>query len=148
MTMLGINFWKGNRSEADRRAERMAEAAAAAARGDYETAQNIWVAYAQSGDHKAQAEIGQCFLNGWGVEQNLELAHRWLTLAANANEPMALRLLGDYHFDGKGGRPEPSIAEECYARAASQGDAIAQHRFSRILIEGEHRRPDYKQGRE
>lgn len=113
--------WRA-KGEAERRAERMAEADAAAACGNYDEAQSIWIGCAHLGNVRAQARIGECFIHGWGVERNVQLARHWLALAANSADPLGQRLLGDYFFHGEEGRPEPTIAEEWYARAAAQGD--------------------------
>ncbi|HVY43734.1 MAG TPA: sel1 repeat family protein, partial [Hyphomicrobiaceae bacterium] len=61
-------------------AEDMAVAEAAAAQGDYDSALAVWVKYGHAGNARAQAEIGNCFMRGWGVERNADLAHQWLSL--------------------------------------------------------------------
>ncbi len=122
----------------------MAGAASAAAHEDWEGALAIWVAHAHSGNARAQAEIGRCFVQGWGVARDVGLARKWLTLAAKAGEPLGQSLLGDFYFNGEDGTPNRSIAEEWYARAARQGDAHAQDMLSWILTDSDHRKPDYK----
>ena len=101
--------------------------------------------YAHAGVTRAQAEIGRCFVNAWGVERDTDLALKWLTPAAKAGDALGQRLLGDFHFNGEDGTPNRAIAEEWYARAAHQGDAHAQDMLSWILTDGDHRKPDYKQ---
>ena len=123
----------GDTAEADRTAERMAEAAAAMVRADYDAALAIWVEYAHAGVARAQAEIGRCFVNAWGVERDADFALKWLTPAAKAGDALGQRLLGDFYFNGEDGTPNRSIAEEWYARAAGQGDAHAQDMLSWIL---------------
>jgi uncharacterized protein len=105
-----------------RTAERMAEAAAAAAREDDDAALAAWVAFAHAGNGRAQADIGRCFVIGTGVGRDVELAHKWLSLAAKAGDPLGQRLLGDFYFNDEGGAPDRAIAEEWYARAAQQGE--------------------------
>lgn len=126
----------------------LAEAAAAAARGDHESALATWNRYGQAGDAVAQFEIGRCFLAGHGVARDVEMGRRWLTLAARGAHPIAQRLLADLYFNGQLGVPQPDIAEEWYARAAKLGDAAAQDMLSWILTEGGHRAPDYPSARE
>ena len=126
----------------------MAEASAAAARNDYAVGLAIWVGYAHAGNPCAQAEIGRCFMSGWGVERNPDLAHQWLSLAAKADDFLGQRLLGDFYFNGEDGRPDRAIAEEWYARAAGQGEPHAQDMLSWILTDGDHRKPDYKAARD
>jgi TPR repeat protein len=128
--------------------QNMAMAAAAAAREDWEDALGIWVRHAHAGVARAQAEIGRCFVNGWGVSRDTGLAERWLTSAANAGDALGQSLLADFHFNGETGTPNRAIAEEWYARAARQGDAHAQDMLSWMLVDGDHRKPDYSQAME
>jgi L-seryl-tRNA selenium transferase/selenocysteine synthase-like protein len=79
----------------------MAEAAAAAAREDWEGALAIWVTHAHTGVARAQAEIGRCFVNGWGAARDTGLADRWLMLWAQAGDALGQSLLGDFHFNGE-----------------------------------------------
>jgi TPR repeat protein len=129
-------------------AERLAQAAEAAVTGDCDAALAIWGALAHAGICRAQAEIGRCFVSGLGVERNIDLAHKWLMLAAKAGDPLGQRLLGDFYFNGEDGAPDRAIAEEWYARAAKQGEGYAQDMLSWILIDGDHRKPDYKKAHE
>jgi hypothetical protein len=79
----------------------MAEAAAAAARGEYEAALSIWIVYAHAGVARAQAEIGRCFLRGWGVSPSVDQALKWLTLAAEAGDPLGKCLLARICLDAE-----------------------------------------------
>lgn len=54
-------------------ARRMADAASAAASGDFESALAVWVELGHAGVG-AQAEVGRCFVNGWGFERDVDLA--------------------------------------------------------------------------
>ena len=94
------------------------------------------------GNTRAQAEIGRCFVNGWGVARDVDLALKWLLPAAKAGDPLGQSLLGGFYFNGEDGPPQRSIAEEWYARAAKQGDAHAQDMLSWLLTDGDHRQPD------
>ncbi len=62
--MQGLEILKGTKGAS---ALGMIEAAAAAEHGDYDTALGIWVEFAHAGDAQAQAEIGNCFMQGLGV---------------------------------------------------------------------------------
>src|SRR5215813_8990184 len=85
--------------------QQLAEAAAAAARGDWNSALAIWVRFAHAGNVRAQAQIGQCFIHGWGVDRDTDLALKWLMMSANAGEAFGQSLLGDYYFNGEDGSP-------------------------------------------
>jgi TPR repeat protein len=117
--------------------EAMAVAEIAAATEDWDAAPAVWMQHAR-GNVRAQAEIGRCFSNGWGIARDVDLARKCLLPAAQAGDPLAQSLLGD-------GPPQRSIAEEWYARAAQPGDAHAQDMLSWLLIDGDHRRPDNAQ---
>src|SRR5262245_5137604 len=86
-------------------AARMAEAAAAAAREDWDGALAVWVGCAHAGNARAQAEIGCCFVYGWGVPRDTDLALEWLLLAAKAGDPLGQGLLGGFYFNGEDGAP-------------------------------------------
>src|SRR3979490_1125020 len=62
-------------------------ASQAFASGDYPAALEIWGPLAHAGVTQAQAYVGACFAEGWGVEPDFKLAIRWLTLAADAGDP-------------------------------------------------------------
>src|SRR5262249_24793742 len=101
-------FWRSSKMEAPEKARTpaagtLADAKTAAARGDSKTALEIWSHLAHAGSARAQAEIGRCFVQAIGVERNPELAEKWLTLAARADDPLGQRLLGDFHFNGEKG---------------------------------------------
>lgn len=145
-------FWRSPGTETPEKARApdtgtLADAEAAAACGDYDTALEIWSALAHAGSTRAQAEIGRCFVAAHGVERNPGVAHRWLTLSARGNDPQGQCLLGDFYFNGEDGTPDRSIAEEWYARAAKQGEARAQDMLSWMLAESDHRKPDYAEAR-
>src|ERR1700748_2840491 len=91
--------------------DRMEAASGAFARGDYPTALEIWGPLAHAGVTQAQAYVGACFAEGWGVEADFGLAVRWLTLAADAGDPEGQRNLAALYFRGDG------VAED-FRRAA------------------------------
>jgi len=117
--------------------ELMANALAAAQAGDYETALGIWEPLARDGHGRAQNNIGACFIDGLGVEQNLELAREWLELAAEAGDPVGQRNLARLYLKGLGGPADKARAIELYRLAAEAGDAAAQNMLSYLLFEGE-----------
>jgi TPR repeat protein len=74
-------------------AERMTAAYDAAEGGDYAAALEIWGPLAHAGVARAQNNVGACFAEGLGVERNPALAARWLTLSADAADPVGQRNL-------------------------------------------------------
>lgn len=115
-------------------AARMAEAYDAAERGDYPAALAIWGPLAQSGVARAQNNVGACFAEGLGIERDPALALRWLTLAAEAGDPVGRRNLAALYFKGEGVDQDHARAAELYRAAAEVGDAPAQ---DWMLLEGE-----------
>src|SRR5262245_65784347 len=81
---------------------RMAAADAAARPNDYAAARDIWGPLAQAGVARAQNNVGACFAEGLGVARDAALALRWLTLAADAGDPVGQRNLAALHFKGEG----------------------------------------------
>ena len=127
--------------------ERMATALEAARRGDHATALAIWEPLAHAGVARAQNNIGACFAEGLGVERDPGLAFRWLTLAAEGNDPVGQRNLASLYFRGEGVEQDYRRAAELYRRAAEQGDAPAQDMLSWMLLEGEVVDPDVAEAR-
>ena len=113
----------------------MAEAAAAAERGDYQAALAIWGPLAHSGVGRAQNNIGACFAEGLGVERDATLALRWLSLSAESGDPVGQRNLAALHFKGEGVEQSDAEATRLYRLAADQGDAPAQDMLSWMLLE-------------
>ena len=98
----------------------------------------IWGPLAHAGVARAQNNVGACFAEGLGVARDLALALRWLTLAAEAGDPVGQRNLAALYFKGEGvdaglcAAPPSSIGA-----AAEQGDGPAQDMLSWMLLEGE-----------
>lgn len=114
----------------------MQEALAAAEKGDFDTALGIWEPLAREGHGRAQNNIGVCFIDALGVDQNLELAREWLELSAEAGDPVGQRNLARLYLKGLGGIHDTARAVDLYRAAAEAGDAPAQDMLSFLLFEG------------
>src|SRR5262245_66548022 len=110
-----------SRSNTPNVAAQMAAAHAAANRSDYATALDIWGPLAQVGVARAQNNVGACFAEGLGVARDPALALGWLTLAAEAGDPVGLRNLAAACFKGEGVALDYARAAELYRAAAEQG---------------------------
>jgi TPR repeat protein len=121
----------------------MAKALAAARNGDYETALAIWEPLARAGNARAQNNIGACFAGGLGVARDTGLAYRWLSLSAEAGDPVGQRNLASLLFRGEGIAPDYQRAAALYRQAAEQNDAEAQD----MLLEGDLIEPDFAEAR-
>lgn len=122
---------------------RMDKALAAAKAGDYATALALWEPLAQAGVSRAQNNIGACFAEGLGVPVDRPLALKWLTLAAEAGDPVGQRNCAAFHMQGTNGSDaDYARAADYYRRAAEQDDAVSQDMLSWMLLEGEVMPPD------
>lgn len=125
---------------ADPTTEQMDAALTAAKAGDYDTALALWEPLARAGHARAQNNIGACFAEGLGVPSDRPLALKWLTLSANAGDPVGQRNCAAFHMQGSdatGSDADPAKAAALYQLAAEQGDAEAQDMLSWLLLEGE-----------
>src|SRR5262249_55737514 len=118
-------------------ATQMATAFEAARRRDYASALAIWGPLAQAGVARAQSNVGACFAEGLGVERDPALALRWLTLAADAGDPVGQRNLAAAYFKGEGAPQDFVRAAALYRAAALQDDGPAQDMLSWMLLEGD-----------
>ena len=132
-------------------AQRMAQAYDAADHGDYEKALSIWTPLAHAGVARAANNIGACFSEGLGVPRDMKLAERWLTVAAEAGDPVGQRNLASLYFkgegEGEGVAQDNARALALYRAAAEQGDGPAQDMLSWMLLESEDVTPDYLEAR-
>ncbi|MDT2021424.1 tetratricopeptide repeat protein [Methylocella sp. CPCC 101449] len=120
----------------------MAAAYQASSQGDYARALDLWGPLAHAGVARAQNNIGACFAEGLGVERDDALALKWLTLSADAGDPVGRRNLAALYFKGQdslgqGIEADFDRAAELYRLAAEAGDGPAQDMLSWMLLEGE-----------
>jgi TPR repeat protein len=108
------------RRPAEEPADTMARAKAFADAGDFESALQIWGPLAQAGHPRAQNNVGGCFLLGRGVKVDHALAHRWLTLAADAGDVLGQRNLAGLYFQGLGVARDYETAARWYRAAATR----------------------------
>lgn len=103
--------------------------------GRYDDALAIWEPLARDGHARACNAIGACFAEGLGVARDAALAQRWLTLAAEAGDPVGQRNLATLLFKGEGIEADHPRALALYRAASEQGDAVAQDMLSWMLLE-------------
>ena len=72
---------------------------------------------------------------GWAEHRNPSLALRWLTLAAEAGDPVGQRNLAALYFKGVGVEHSHERAANLYRAASEAGDAAAQDMLSWMLLE-------------
>ena len=82
---------------------------------------------AEQGDASAQFNLGYCYKNGLGVEQDYEKAVEWYTKSAEQGIAYAQLNLGYCYDKGLGVEQDYEKAVEWYAKSAEQGDLTAQN---------------------
>jgi len=101
--------------------ERPAEKPPATLTGEIELA-----ARAESGDAKAQYQLGMAYFKGIGIERDPQLALRWIEKAAEQGYGEAQYTLGAMHHGGRGALQSFPLAYKWFERAAQQNHAEAQ----------------------
>ena len=81
---------------------------------------------AEGGVVDAWNNLGVCYQNGHGVEQNYAEAAKCFRKAAERGIPAALTNLGVCYQNGRGVEKNYAEAAKCYRKAAEQGLAQAQ----------------------
>lgn len=76
---------------------------------------------AEAGDARAQAVLGQRYIDGRDVLQNYAEASTWLTRAAEAGDFGASNTLGKLYFEGLGVPQDTQMALDWLEKAASSG---------------------------
>ena len=76
---------------------------------------------AEQGDAMAQKNLGTCYLNGNGAEEDPEEAVEWFRKAADQNLKEAQFLLGYCYYKGKGIEEDPEKAVYWCKKSADQG---------------------------
>lgn len=103
---LAVNYFKKAFANDEPQGTYMlAECCAALAKEekDFAAAAKIYGKAAKLGERRAQAKLGQCFLNGVGVKKNEEAAFRWLSKAVEEGDySIAGYSLARYYMEGMG----------------------------------------------
>ncbi len=106
------------------------------AKGDYQTAANIWLVEAYEGSLDAQFNLGVLYLEGKGVAQKREDALFWFTQAAKGGHVEAQYNLGHLYFENQDDPESLSQGMAWWRSASLQGFPIAQYNYGRALFYG------------
>jgi|GEM_PF-546311 len=96
-----------------------------------------------SGDREAQFSIGVSYLNGLGVEKNLQAANTWIGKAAAQGLAEAQAVLGNNFETGKGVAVDFGKAVAWYLKAAMQDNPMGQYNLARMYAMGKGVKRDY-----
>ncbi len=110
---------------------------AAAQRGDYATALQLWRPLAVHGNDAAQFDLGLMYDHGRGVPQNDAEAAKWYRLAAAQGNADAQNNLGVMYAHGRGVPQNDAAAVKWYRLAAAQGVAQAQFNLGQMYENGQ-----------
>lgn len=86
---------------------------------------------AESGDAKAQFDLGWRYNNGDGVEKDLSKTYEWWAKAAEGGHAEAMYLLGEAYTNGYGISKDTDKGKLWTKRAAEAGHADAQYSYAR-----------------
>ena len=92
---------------------------------------------AESGDAKAQCDLGVAYHNGEGVAKDEAAAVRWFRKAAEQGYAKAQYDFGQMYDRGEGVPKDEAEAARWYRKAAEQGLAHAQYNLGMAYLYGE-----------
>lgn len=104
--------------------------------GQYARTLNLIRPLASEGNPRAQVMLGRCYESGLGVEQNMETAMQWYTLAAEQNDMEAQLLLAYAYQSGIGVPQDGAQALQWMRRAAEGGLPEAAYALSQYYAKG------------
>ena len=85
----------------------------------------------------AQSLLGRMYLDGEGVEQSDKKAFKWISLAAEQNEPYALDYLGYMYYEGRGTEKSFEKALDCFVRSSEEGNLEGAFNAGSMYLQGE-----------
>lgn len=111
------------------------------AREDPQRAFTLNAEAAESGMHDAVLAMGWFYLNGFGVEKDLEQARRWYRKSARQGEPRAMFSLGQMAYDDR----DYVDAEMWFRRAVERDHARSLFWLGKLYWKGKGVPQDRKQ---
>ena len=91
---------------------------------------------AESGDARAQLELGAAYAKGLGVQESYTEAAKWYRKAADQGNAQAQLALAELYDAGQGVARDSSEAAKWYRKAAEQGLAAAQYDLAAAYVTG------------
>lgn len=91
---------------------------------------------AKQGNVKAQTQLAQMLLDGYGIKQDPILAFQWFKYAANTGDLQAINMVGRCYENGWGCSVNYKQAVYYYQLAASQKLNWGQYNLANLLIKG------------
>jgi len=91
---------------------------------------------AKSGDIDSQTLLGEIYLDGIGVDIDLDKAFFWLSKASNQDSPQAQYLLGFMYENGIKVDKNLERAAKLYTKASIGGDLMAKYHLAFMYKDG------------
>ena len=88
---------------------------------------------AEQGDTTAQNNLGVCYANGYGIDQDQTKKIFWYRKAADQSCAIAQNNLGWCYENGGGVEKDPALAVYWYYKAADQGHERARSALRNIV---------------
>ncbi|MBR6018865.1 MAG: sel1 repeat family protein [Lachnospiraceae bacterium] len=102
---------------------------------DMQTKLNAVIQLCEEGDPEMCAFLGKEFYFGWNIDQDLDRAFRYLTVAAKDGDAMSQFLVGFMHWSGRGTEQDQDKALEWFLLASEQGVPEAMYNVAKILLD-------------
>ena len=102
-------------------------------------------ASANSGNARAQHDLGLMYIQGNGVAKDPKLGAQWLETSANTGMPKAQYHIGLLYQKGLGVSSNTKTAYRWYQKAARQGHVRAQYNLGTLYAEGKGTKRDYEE---
>ena len=103
---------------------------------NYEAALSLWMPLAEMGNPSAQVFIGLMHNKGNAVEQNINTAVKWYTLASDQGHAPAKWRLAILYYHGLGLTKDYQKAAELFHSAAKLGDTYSQKTLGLMYSKG------------
>ncbi len=129
------------------RADSFSDGVDAFQRGDYAAALSKWRPIAETGDTRAQSNIGAMYAQGYGVKIDFTEALKWYKLAAAKGDAASQDNIGTLYVNGQGVPQDFVEAMRWYRLSAAQGNADAQFNIGSMYDRGQGVAVDYVEAR-
>lgn len=111
--------------------------------GNFEVVKTELVPMAESGNPRAQFNLGVSYAMGNGVEKDFGKAYEWTKKAAENGEVRAQVNLASIYLEGRGAQKDVAQSVKWYDKAAQSGDLNANLSLGRMYRDGVPGKVDY-----
>ena len=105
-------------------------------KGQYEEAFSVFIDAAQKGDSDAQNYVGKMYIEGKGVDENMEEGFNWSMKSANQGDKESQFNIGFMYYNGLHVCEDDDEALMWFTKAAEQGERTAQYYIGEMYFNG------------